>query len=322
MRSFPYIAVNFLIYIMLLFVSRSYSQFLEVSYQNFIIRYDQSDEKRALAVAKILEKSIPVMQNFYQIHLDTKASIVLTRSQNEFQRLTRYQLPEWSAAVYVPQMRQIILKDAVSFNSPKQMEKELIHEISHLFFDYRFSDKSTPLWFNEGLAEYLSGEKIEIKKGVIISNALFANKIIPLINIDSLLSFSTSRAQLAYVQSLSAVIFLKRSFGNHGKNWNGFFNLYEKEDFQTALKDYTGMDPIDFEIKWYRWIRDKYKWFVIFNLENLIWFAMAVILIGALYAIRYRNRKILMQWESEEVEQATMISDDFNDEHFRTTNRG
>ncbi|NIU01716.1 MAG: hypothetical protein GWN62_30000, partial [Aliifodinibius sp.] len=59
-------------------------------------------------------------------------------------------------------------------------------------------------------------------------------------------------------------------------------------------------DEIDFEIAWYRYIEDKYRWLFILNLENLIWVALLLVLFLGMYLIRYRNKKILEKWEYEE----------------------
>ncbi|MEJ2051879.1 MAG: hypothetical protein P8Y60_18970, partial [Calditrichota bacterium] len=134
-------------------------------------------------------------------------------------------------------------------------------------------------------------------------------KIIPLTNIDSLLSFSPGRAQLAYAQSLSSVLYLKGLLKNSGSDWQEFLASVEEYGFPSALDRDIKMDSIDFEVRWYQWLKHKYQWFVVFNLENLIWFGLAVILIGALYAVRYRNRKILRQWEDEEQMQSYVLFD-------------
>ncbi|MFZ0390437.1 MAG: hypothetical protein WAN36_08250, partial [Calditrichia bacterium] len=181
------------------------------------------------------------------------------------------------------------------------LEESLSHELSHLYFNEKFGREYLPLWFNEGLAEKLSGERLGIQQGIILSNALWARKIIALSHIDSLLQFSGHRASLAYLQSFSAVLFLENRYLGGQKSWQEFLTAVRQTGWETALNRFTGMDEIDFEIKWYRWLKEKYRWFIIFNAENLIWIAMVIVLAGALYAVRYRNRQILENWEKEEM---------------------
>jgi hypothetical protein len=291
-----------------------FANLLEVKYQNYLIQYHVNDENRALQVVRILEKNVPAIEKFYGIDFRGRITLILSGSTTEFQSLTRSQLPNWSAAVFLPAEMKIIIRDPTFLHTEDQLEKEITHEISHLYFSARFPGVELPLWFNEGLAEYLSLEEIDLHRGVVIANALFAKKIIPLTNIDSLLSFSPGRAQLAYTQSFSAVIFLGNLLKHSGSNWPVFLETIEKKGFQPALSQNIHMDAIDFEVKWYQWLKNKYQWFVIFNLENLIWFGLAIVLIGALYAVRYRNRKRMSQWEEEELQHPGLLLNDIQDE--------
>jgi hypothetical protein len=287
---------------------------MEVKHRNFLIRYELSDENRALEVVKILKKTVPEIQDFYSIDFKGRVTIVLAGSAAEFNRLTYQELPSWSAAVFVPKLMQIVIREPTFIHTADQLQKEIAHELSHLYFSLRFPRENLPLWFNEGLAEYLSGEEIDLHRGVIIANAIFTKKIIPLTNVDSLLSFSPGKAQLAYAQSLSSVFYLKDLLKNSGSDWQEFLTTVEEYGFPSALNRNIKMDSIDFEVRWYKWLKHKYQWFIVFNLENLIWFGLAVILIGALYAVRYRNRKILRQWEDEEQIQPYVLFDYVPDE--------
>jgi len=297
-----------------------FANFQEVKHQNYLIQYHVNDENRALQVVRILKKNVPAIANFYNIVFDRRITVILSGSAGEFQRLTQSQLPNWSAAVFLPAEKKIIIRDPKFLHTQDQLEKEITHEISHLYFTARFSPAALPLWFNEGLAEYLSQEEIDLNNGVIIANALFAKKIIPLTNIDSLLSFSPGRAQLAYAQSFSAILFLENLLHKSGSNWQVFLNSIEDGGFQDALYKNIQMDAIDFEVKWYQWLKNKYQWFVIFNFENLIWFGLAIVLIGALYAVRYRNRKRLNQWEEEEFQHPGLFLNDVQDETLISNN--
>ncbi len=271
---------------------------VEVKYKYFKIVYFHQDEKRAMAVLDVLKKNHMKLENFYGVQPPGIVSIILPNTLQQFQNLTGGNLPHWSSAVYIPHKNAILLKKTAWISGDVQLTEELSHELSHVYFYQKFKNQSIPLWFNEGLAEYLSRENIDLHSGIVISNALFAGKFVSLSDIDSLLMFSVNRAQLAYLESLTAVHFLNNKYIQN--EWKHFFSLIEQSSFDHALQTVTNMDKIDFELKWYRWLEDKYRWFVVFNLENLIWVGMIIVLIGALYAIRYRNRKILKKWEYEE----------------------
>jgi hypothetical protein len=109
------------------------------------------------------------------------------------------------------------------------------------------------------------------------------------------------RARLAYHESLTAVIFMEKLLHQQHISWQQFFNWLISDGFNKALQRATSHDTIDFEIAWYRWLKETYQWFLIFNWENLIWLIIIIILLGSIYAVRYRNRKTLEAWEKQEI---------------------
>ena len=174
-----------------------------------------------------------------------------------------------------------------------------MHELSHLYLHKKFGENNIPLWYNEGLAEYLSVGSISLHSGLVLSNAIWAKSILPFNRIDSLLFFSKHKADLAYVQSLSAVLFLFDRLGDR-ESVDLFHQTILEKGWVHAFQQNMKMDQIDFEVAWYRYAEDKYRWLFILNAENLIWVVLLLVLIVGMYWIRYRNKKILKKWEYEE----------------------
>lgn len=276
------------------------AQEVRITFRNFRIIYSPEDEGRAMTVLNILKEAVPRMEHFYGQKLGKPVSVFLPASHAGFRHLTGGRLPDWSGAVYLPARNAVVIKKPEWVSGQFELRKEFLHELSHVYFDAVFRGRRVPLWVNEGLAEYLSGEKVGIPEGVILANALWAKKIIPLSHIDSLMTFSTTRARLAYLESYTAVLFLQNHYLTREGAWQQFLRQVAARGLEDAIRRQTGMDFIDFELRWYRWLQKKYRWFVVFNLENFIWLALILVLVGALYALRYRNRKILSRWEREE----------------------
>lgn len=273
---------------------------LQVNYRNFVINYSLEDENYVNKTLTVLKEVLPQLISFYNIDLDRRISIIIPTSRLEYERLTSMSVPTWSGAIFIPENSQIIIRKPEWYSGENEFQKSMIHELSHAFFYEKFSPQQLPLWFNEGIAEYLARGRINLQMGLIISNALFTKNVGKLEEIEEMLSFSEGRARLAYLQSFTAVLFIETYLQKHKLTWAEFFDFVNEDGFYKSLEMVSGMDIIDFEIKWYRWIKNKYRWFVILNWENLIWIFMIFILIGAMYALRYRNKKILDQWEMEE----------------------
>ncbi len=275
-------------------------QLLSFHYENYLFQFSPRNERLAWEVLQAVKAGDTYFRQFYGMSLNQPVRIRLVDSQEEFVKQLGSALPAWVAAVYQPGRNRILIKPNSPGKSLAELKKDVLHELSHAFFRQKFGDRKMPLWFNEGLAEYLAGKRINLRDGIVLSNALFAKQIVPLGKIDSLLTFSYAKAHLGYLESLSAILYLENNFIKDKTNWQWFLNRITQFGFAPALQELTGVDSIDFEIKWYRWLHKRYRWLVILNLENLIWLLMIIILVGSLYAIRYRNRKVLAQWELQE----------------------
>lgn len=302
-RFYPYIIFLIVLFIGMVSFPSVFGQQqkkLQVNYHNFVIIYSLEDEDYVNNILTVLKEVLPQLVSFYNINLDRRISIIIPASRLEYEHLTSMSVPTWSGAIFIPESFQIIIRKPEWYSGENELQKSMIHELSHAFFHEKFSPQQLPLWFNEGIAEYLARGRINLQMGLIISNALFTKNVGKLEEIEEMLSFSEGRARLAYLQSFTAVLFMETYLREHKLTWGEFFDFVNEYGFYKSLEMVSGMDIIDFEIKWYRWIKNKYRWFVILNWENLIWVFMIFILIGAMYALRYRNKKILDQWEMEE----------------------
>jgi len=290
----------FLILFIFVFYLSARTVEIEIRYENFKIIYNPDDEAEAQILLKTLKKVHPEFEFFFNLKLHSLVEIYLPHQPTDFQHDTPANLPEWVHGIYLPEKQKIIVKKSGWMSEPQELGPVLAHELSHLYLHLRLPGIRTPTWFNEGMAEKLSGMKLNISEGVILANALFARKLIDLDEIDSLSTFSESQARLAYIESYHAVLFLENYIRTKGLNWTKYFDIIYANGFEQALQEVSGQDLLDFEIKWYRAVKEKYQWFIIFNWENLIWLAMVLVLMAAMYAIRYRNRRVLLKWEKEE----------------------
>jgi hypothetical protein len=273
---------------------------VEIMYENFRIAYHIEDENLSKIVMRNLKSSVPVYESFFALSLKGIITIRIPVSPIKYEERMSSRLPDWSNGYYSSRDQSITLKKPEWYMTGDDFGQVLRHELSHVFFHSKFKGVEVPLWLNEGLAEYLSGSRIYIDQGVVISNALFANNLVSLSDIDSLNFFTVMRARLAYHESLTAVIYLGKLLEKNEIPWHTFFEWVKSDGFPVSLKRATTLDVIDFELAWFRWLKDTYQWFLIFNWENLIWIIIIIILLGSIYAIRYRNQKILRDWEEQE----------------------
>lgn len=273
---------------------------LALQQDNFRIFYSPQNEKTAAAVARMVEFHRARLEAFYGLQIAETASIIIAASPAEFREYGDARLPEWSSAAYILPENLILVKSPAWAGSLPQLERDFLHELSHLYFHQKFAALYLPLWYNEGLAEYLGGRRLEMADEIKLSAAVFSGKTIPLERIDSLLYFPQPKAELAYLQSLSAVLLLKETLDREGVGWGDFHELVLQAGWAAALQQSTGMDEFAFEEAWLRALEKNYRWLFFLNIDTLLWLILGVVFILSIYLIRRRNKKRLRRWEEQE----------------------
>ena len=266
---------------------------------NFLVQYSPENEKTARAIAELLKFHRQRLEQFYQLQLAETATILIAASPSDFQAYSQYNLPQWAAAACIASENLILVKSPSWSGSLPGLEKDFLHELSHLYFAHKFKGQHLPLWYNEGLAEYLSGARIEMMQAYKISNALLAGQIADFEDIEQLLHFSQPKAELAYLQSLSATLYLAEMLDERGSNFQSFNQAIVQNGWAVALQESLGTDDIGFEVQWYQSLEKEYRWMMLVNFENLLWIALIIVLFLGFYFMRLRNKKKIRRWNAE-----------------------
>jgi O-methyltransferase involved in polyketide biosynthesis len=126
----------------------------------------------------------------------------------------------------------------------ENVRKILKHELAHSFIRLKTAD-NCPLWLNEGLAQYLSGDTAQqfLPKA---KQAIARSRFTSLVELEgSFLGLSAAQAAWAYQESLLAAEFLVRSYGL-GDVQTLLDRIGQVGSFQAGLKatlrkDYAGL---------------------------------------------------------------------------------
>ncbi len=274
---------------------------LKINQMTLYFQSDTGNKKFIAYIKKDLISRLKLLNDFYGIFPSKTYKIYLLEDKGRFNNFSKNDLPEWSSAIAYIKSNTIILK----INSAEDViesSKTLVHELSHLLLYHHFNRKYTPVWINEGLAEYMAGKDISVSEKTIIANALWANTLISLTRIDSLLTFNGIEARLAYLESFSAV-----SYFIHKHGMDSLYlllgNISNTNNINHAFLKTVGYDFIDFELDWYNELEDKYIWLIILNLDNLIWISITILAITVFISIKIRNKKKIDNWNvSDEYE--------------------
>jgi hypothetical protein len=170
----------------------------------------------------------------------------------------------------------------------------LKHELLHTLLGQ--NEISIPVWFNEGLAQWQAGQ-MDWSSFMELGTATAREQLIPLVDLDVILSFNHKRASLAYGQSLDATRFLIKRYGESILPY-----LLRADDlgFRQRFKLETGEDLIDFEIAWRESLETRFWFFKISTIPGVLWALSPLIVILAWFLKRQRGKKKLREWDDED----------------------
>ncbi len=159
---------------------------------------------------------------------------VILYTEHEFYDVTR--MPDWSGGIFDGKIR-VPLKGVEEIDRDV-LRKVLFHEYAHaLVFSVT---PRCPVWLNEGLAMYLSGEKRE-KVG----------QLIPIRTLESEFPRSPGQSKTAYDVSYSAVTHLIENYGLYGI-MEFLKALSRNEGIDTAFRSAFFISYNDFANSWGR----------------------------------------------------------------------
>ena len=170
----------------------------------------------------------------------------------------------------------------------------LRHELFHALLGQNEID--IPVWLNEGLAQWQAGQT-DWAGFMELGTATAQGSLIPLVDLDVILSFNHKKASLAYAQALDATRFLIQ---RQGASVLPFLLTNEDRSFRQRFRAETSEDILDFEIAWREDLERRFWFFKISQIPTILWALSPLIVVLAWFLKRRRNQRKLKQWELEE----------------------
>lgn len=170
----------------------------------------------------------------------------------------------------------------------------LKHELFHALLGQ--NEVRIPVWLNEGLAQWHAGQ-MHWGGFMELGAATARGQLIPLVDLDVILSFNHKRASLAYAQSLDAVRFLIK---RQGESILPYLLRADELSFKERFEAETGEDIISFEIAWRESLEERFWFFKISQIPGVLWAISPLIVVLAWYLKRRRGKQKLEEWEQQE----------------------
>jgi tetratricopeptide (TPR) repeat protein len=217
------------------------NDFKQAGSLHFVLKYEGSETNRTLGreILGTLERSFVELESSLDYSPRESIAVVLYTGE-VFRDVTRS--PGWVGALNDGKIR-LPIKGITRVDD--SLSKILKHELTHSFV--RLKTRATcPVWLNEGLAQYLSGDSAQ---GVLplFKRAISENQFVPLRRLETpFINLSWAAATWAYQESLLAVEFLAKVYGM-GDVQRVLLQSGNSPDFEAALKQVLRMDYDELE---------------------------------------------------------------------------
>jgi len=258
---------------------------------NLTLMSDKGDSTLLRNALDVILEEQQYYQALFGLRLDKALEIWFYYNPDQLD-IRLHAAPYWSAGIARAGSEILIYG-----RNRNQWLTTLRHELFHALLGQ--NEVSIPVWLNEGLAQWHSGQ-MDWGSFVELGTATARGQLIPLSDIDVILSFNHKRASLAYGQALDATRFLIKQ---QGETILPYLLRNDDLGFRDRFKAETGEDLIDFEIAWRENLEARFWFFKISSIPGALWAISPLIVILAWYLKRRRGKKKLEEWEQEDSRQ-------------------
>lgn len=214
--------------------------------------------------------------------------VLFADNYDEMRRLSGGVVPEWGAGVALPKYGVVII---LRKGDLSRQQDVLMHELTHIALHRKIggdaNDIPVPRWFDEGVAQKLSGG-LEVNRQAQIAWAVLWRNIISLQSLEQVNEFNSARAHLAYAEAHDAVLFIE-NFCSIGRLCD---SIAFYKDFESGFRAATGISIYEFYERWHKHLVRSYLPFVILGDQRFLWAfaAIAFIAFGFIRLIQLRRR--------------------------------
>ena len=251
----------------------------------------------------IITKTRATLIQLMRDSLDYTPLIVIAPDLRTFDAYIGQKIPDWGAAVAIPEKQLIIIKSPAHFNLQKSYEELVSHEYAHLVVSHSCGWHTPPRWLNEGIAmvtsrEWSWGDNLAMSKTAVFSS------FISLDEIERLNRFNEGKAQVAYAQAYEAVNFMVTECGPMALS--GFLNEIEQgKTIDEAMYTACGATLKEFEKDYKTYLQNRYNVASLFMDTIFLWIFLALVVVVGFFLRFKKRRAYYKKWAAEERLQST-----------------
>ena len=250
-------------------------------------------------IEKIIIKHIEFMDsNFPHIYISPINISIIENIKNTNNKNYTW---EWSLGITRGKNTIILKNPSANHITKNRFYKVIKHELGHIYLNrLNNGNNKIPRWFSEGFCLKLASE-ISITHYMNIIKYINSKNMFD-INILDEKFINNSKKDFEFAYSFSGLIIniMIDLYGedilhklvnelNNGLNFDDAF-------YKSTLVEFSQFNNILFNE-----IESKYKWMKLIKFPNFLFVLFPLFLIIAFFIIKYKNKKLLLNWELEEI---------------------
>ncbi len=276
-------------------LSASNKNYEKIHYRDIILFAEAKDTLAASHFIIQLDKDVQSFQKSVGSYLDIPVKIVVAPNNNVYEEWTQNHsaIMEHSLGFYNRRSMTIFLKNPKHLKNVSNIRKLLLHEYIHHFVGCFWKDP--PLWFNEGMAVYFSGDlginrELNFAKNYILGNSR------KLTQMKKIYPKNMIEWESFYAKSGLAVKYL------YSKKRNSFHKLWDKagtsKNFESAFLNSFFMSTRAFSDQFEDYSKTNFRVEILMASTGLIWGVLPLILIAGVIRKKIKNKKTVESWEN------------------------
>jgi len=208
-------------------------------------------------------------------------------------------VPPWISGYAVGASDVVVLFPARSPTYPDNtLEDVLRHEVAHVLIWRASNGEPIPRWFNEGLA--MAGERERrFKDQTQLLYELVTGSRTNLAELNRLFSGGENDQIRAYALAGSIVHDVLQRYGASACAAI-LMRVRGGAAFDSAFKAATGVTPDNMEVEFWRRQRIWTTWVPVITSSTILWLAITLLGLLAIYMRRRKNREIEQRWADEQ----------------------
>jgi hypothetical protein len=203
--------------------------------------------------------------------------------------------PAWAVALAYPSHR-IVLLNALTLLGPEG-QVTLRHELSHVALGQL--GQGWPRWFQEGLAQNLTGERFSMTHYSALFTAVTQNKIFSFELLADAWPHLPSDVEIAYAQSAAFVAWLTLKHGPEGMG-RLVDEVRAGEPFERAFGKALHTSLTVEEKDWREGLAARYGWLPLTTSMSLVWLGATGLVLAAYVRRRKQKAEKLAEMEAQD----------------------